>query len=75
MHGQELMGLLGLYGFASMGLNPPPPPPFPFLALVGAMAVKPTCLVVEVSDTPVLRMGQELMGLLGLYYYKKSDFF
>jgi hypothetical protein len=60
MHGQELMGLLGLYGFASMGLNPPPPPPFPsgFLALVGAMAVEPTCLVVEVSDTPVLRMGR-----------------
>jgi hypothetical protein len=57
MHGQELMGLLGLYGFACMGLNPPSPPSG-FLALVGVMAVEPTCLVVEVSDTPMLCVGR-----------------
>jgi hypothetical protein len=39
-----------------MGLNPPSPFPSGLLALVGAMAVEPTCLVVEVSDTPVLCM-------------------
>jgi hypothetical protein len=59
MHGQELMGAAWAIWLCCHGVEPPlTPPPSGLLALVGAMAVEPTCLVVEVSDTPMLCMGR-----------------
>ncbi|KAE8076501.1 hypothetical protein FH972_015148 [Carpinus fangiana] len=75
----KLMGLLGLYGFASMGLNPLRFPCFGWphggraYMLGGFIGDTPVhadgvtyMLGGFVGDTPVLHMGK-LMGLLGLW--------